>query len=67
MKPDVIDDCDESMRGVNKAEEMMLPYCHIAILIKMQQTHSMDGEICYFFLQVAALNNFLLLKKYTTH
>lgn len=57
MKPGVIDDRDKFMRGVDRAEK------NDAILIKTQQTRSMDGGICYFFLQVAALNNSVFKKK----
>jgi hypothetical protein len=66
MKPDVIDDSDESMRGVNKAEEMMLPYFHIAILIKMQQTPSMDGEMS-FFSSGGCPKQFRIVKKSIPH
>jgi hypothetical protein len=58
MKPDVMDDRDKFMRGVDKAEEMILPYCHI----DQDAANPFNGWRDTLFFQVAALNNSLLLK-----
>jgi hypothetical protein len=59
MNPGVIDDRDKFMRGVDRTEEMILPYCHI----DQDAANPFNGwRDMLFVLQVVALNNFVLLK-----
>jgi hypothetical protein len=63
MKPYVTDDRDKFMRSVDRAEEMIMSYCHI----DQDAANPFNGwRDILFVLQVAALNNYVLLKKYTT-
>jgi hypothetical protein len=60
MKPDVIDDRDKFMRGVDRAHEMILPYCHIDQDAANPFNRWRD---MLFFLEVAVLNSSIFSHK----
>ncbi|PNF23441.1 hypothetical protein B7P43_G09117 [Cryptotermes secundus] len=59
-RPEVIGDYNKHMRGVDRADQMLHYYpCS-------RKTVKWTKKLVFFLLQMAALNSFILFKKYTT-
>ncbi|PNF20206.1 hypothetical protein B7P43_G16196 [Cryptotermes secundus] len=59
-RPKVIGDSNKHMRGLNRADQMLRYYpCS-------RKTVKWTKKLVFFLLQMAALNSFILFKKYTT-